>query len=293
MDNRYVSKDQINRARNANLAEYFIRGGYDCDQLRNELHIKGFEGLYVNTVTNQWYCFGGDKGGTNAVNCLTEIIGMDFQTAVQALSGSVGCEICRYEIYRSEKKSFKLPERANNMRKVFAYLCQTRKISSKIVSRLVHQRLLYQDVRGNAVFVHCDEGGNAVGAEIQGTNSKKRYKSVAPGTTDSVFSVNLGEPRKCYVFESAIDLMSFWQLADPQKIQGSMLVSMAGLKYGSIKRIADSGMTIYSCTDNDSAGQRFTLMYGLRSCQRILEENNVKDFNELLQKQSAKRTFCP
>lgn len=293
MDKGYVSKEQIASARDADLTVYFLRSGYDCERLRDELHIKGFGGLYVNAVTNQWHCFGENKGGTNSVNCLTEVLGMDFQTAVLALLGSVGGESCRDEVYRSEKKSFKLPERAYNMRKVFAYLCQTRKISSEIVSRLTHQKLLYQDVCGNAVFVHCDEGGNAVGAEIQGTNSKKRYKSVAPGTTDSVFSVNLGEPRKCYVFESAIDLMSFWQLADPQKIQGSMLVSMAGLKYGSIKRIADSGMTIYSCTDNDSAGQRFTLMYGLRSCQRILEENNVKDFNELLQKQSAKRTFCP
>lgn len=286
MNNGYVPKDQIERARNADLAEYFLRSGYDCEQLRNELHIKGFKGLYVNTVTNQWHCFGENKGGTNAVNCLTKIIGMDFQTAVQALLGSVGCDMRRDEIRKAEKKIFTLPERDDNMRKVFAYLCQTRKISSEIVSQLAHQRLLYQDVRGNAVFVHCDEGGNAVGAEIQGTNSKKRYKSVAPGTTDSVFSINLGEPRKCYAFESAIDLMSFWQLADPRKIQGSLLVSMAGLKYSSIKRIADSGMTIYSCTDNDSAGREFTLMHGLRSCRRILEENSVKDFNELLQKRS-------
>lgn len=287
MDNRYVPKDQIKRARSADLAEYFLCSGYDCEQLQNELHIKGFKGLYVNTDTNQWHCFGGEKGGTNAVNCLTEIIGMDFQTAVLALLGSVGGESCRDEVYRSEKKSFKLPERAYNMRKVFAYLCQTRKISSKIVSRLVHQRLLYQDVRGNAVFIHRDSSGAAVGAEIQGTNSKKRFKGVAPGTTDSVFSVKLGEPQKCYVFESAIDLLSFWQLADRQKIQGSLLVSMAGLKYNSIKRIADSGMMIYSCADNDNAGRRFTLEYGLRSCQRILEENSVKDFNELLQKRSS------
>lgn len=286
MDNGYVSKDQIKRARNANLAEYFLRSGLECERLRDELHVKDFGGLYVNTVTNQWHCFGGEKGGTNSVNCLTEIIGMDFQAAVLALLGSGGGDVKRDVLRRAEKRILEMPERADNMRRVFAYLCQTRKISPHIVSRLAHQRLLYQDDRGNAVFVHRDERGNAVGAEIQGTNSHKRYKSVAPGTTDSVFSVKLGEPRKCYVFESAIDLMSFWQLADPQKIQGSMLVSMAGLKYGSIKRIADSGMMICSCTDNDVAGREFTSKHGLRSCRRILEENCVKDFNELLQKRS-------
>lgn len=290
MSNAFVFKDQIERARNADLAEYFLRSGYDCEHLRNELHIKGFGGLYVNTATNQWHCFGKNKGGTNAVNCLTEILGMDFQTAVHALLESVGCGIRRDEIHRAEKKIFMLPERADNMRRVFAYLCQTRKISTEIVSQLAHLRLLYQDVRGNAVFVHRDNSDNAIGAEIQGTYSQKRYKGVAKGTVDSVFSIKFGEPRKCYVFESAIDLLSFWQLADRQKIQGSLLVSMAGLKYSSIKWIADSGMTIYSCTDNDSAGREFTLYHGFRSCQQILEENSVKDFNELLQKSFAKRS---
>lgn len=283
MGNGYVTKEQIKRARSANLTEFFLRSGYDCERVGDDLHIKDFGGLYVNTVTNQWHCFGVEKGGTNALNCLTIVLGIDLVTAVNALTETSVCD----SFYKAEKKNLVLPERADNMRTVFAYLCQTRKISSEIVSQLAHNRLLYQDIRGNAVFVHRDGSGAAVGAEIQGTNSKKRFKGVAPGTTDSVFSVNLGEPRKCYVFESAIDLLSFWQLADRQKIQGSMLVSMAGLKYSSIKSIADSGMTIYSCTDYDKAGQKFTLDHGLRSCQRILEENSVKDFNELLQKRAA------
>lgn len=283
--NGFVTQEQIERARNANLAEFFLSGGYDCERVRNELHIKGFGGLYVNAVTNQWHCFGENKGGTNSINCLTEILGINFQAAVYALAGN--CNICCDEIHKAEKEKFVLPERADNMRKVFAYLCQTRKICSELVSRLAHDRLLYQDVRGNAVFVHRDECGNAVGAEIQGTCSEKRYKGVAKGTADSVFSVSLGKPRRCYAFESAIDLLSFWQLADPIKIQSSLLVSMGGLKFHSIKKIADSGMTIFSCTDNDSAGIRFSKTNDLPHCRRILEENNVKDFNELLQKREA------
>ena len=67
-------------------------------------------------------------------------------------------------------------------------------------------------------------------AEIQGTNSEKRYKGVVPRTSDSLFSVTLGAPTKAYIFESAIDLLSFRQLANQQKIQNSVLVSMASLK---------------------------------------------------------------
>lgn len=288
MDKGYVSKERIARARNADLTEYFLGGGYDCERLQDELHIRGFGGLYVNTVTNQWHCFKISKGGANSLNCLTKAIGMNFLTAVNELTKDCAYDIRRDEIHKDEKKSFTLPKRADNMRKVFAYLCQTRKISGEIVSQLAHNRLLYQDICGNAVFVHYDSTGAAVGAEIQGTYSKKRFKGVAEGTTNSVFSIKLGEPRRCYAFESAIDLLSFWQLADNEKIQGSVLVSMAGLKYSSIKRFADSGMVIYSCADNDDPGRKFTSEHGLRPCRRILEENGVKDFNELLQKRSSK-----
>lgn len=242
----------------------------------------------MNTVTNQWHSFGENKGGTNSINCLMEILGMNFQTAVRALTGNYTGDVSHNVIHKAEKKKFTLPQHADNMRRVFAYLCQARKIRAKLVSRLAHDGLLYQDIHGNAVFIHRDERGDAVGAEIQGTCSEKRYKGVAKGTSDSVFSVKLGEPRKCYVFESAIDLLSFQQLTNPLKIHNSLLVSMAGLKFGSIKRIVDSGIPIYSCVDNDSAGKKFSSENDLTHCRRILEENNVKDFNELLRKFSDK-----
>lgn len=281
--------EQLERARNANLAEYFKASGYETEQIRNELHIKNFGGLYVNLNDNSWYCFSANKGGNNAVNCLTEIIGMDFKTAVEELSGK------RFEQHQHEtsqnnigvKKELELPERADNMKMVFAYLCKTRGISAEIVSQLAREKLLYQDKKGNAVFLHKDENGKIVGAEIQGTNSKKRFKGVAKGTTDSVFSFQIGKPKKCYVFESAIDLLSFKQLANQDKIQNSILVSMAGLKPNSLEKFKNSGMNIYSCVDNDEAGRAFNASQNLTPCNKILEENGVKDFNELLQKTNS------
>lgn len=116
------------------------------------------------------------------------------------------------------------------MRNVFAYLCKARKIDGKIVEGLVRDDLLYQDKRGNAVFLHKNDNGEIVGAELQGTNTYKRFKGVAAGTSDSLFSVKIGTPDRAYVFESAIDLLSFKMLANQEKIQNSVLVSMAGVK---------------------------------------------------------------
>lgn len=287
MDDEKITKEQIEAARGANLAEYFLSHGYECEQRKDELHVKGYGGFYINVNTNQWSCFSAKKGGTNAVNCLTEILGMDFKTAVKELAGSTISYSPRREnnSFSEQKKELALPEKADNMRKVFAYLCKTRKINSEIVSQLAHDKLLYQDTRGNAVFVHRDDNGKIVGAEIQGTNSEKRYKGVAQGTRESVFAVKIGQqPNKCYVFESSIDLMSFKQLANPEKINNSILVSMAGLKPNTLKNIAESGMKIYSCVDNDEAGRKFCEENNLTPCRRILEENGVKDYNELLQK---------
>ena len=253
--------DLIEKARQASLADFFTQNGFETELSRNELHVKGYGGLYVNTETNEWYCFSqADKhGGRNAINCLTDIIGMDFKSAVEALSGAN----MTYLDYRKavlklpQAKKMVLPERADNIRKVFAYLCQTRMLDSKIISDLAHEGLLYQDKRGNAVFLHRDENGNSIGAEIQGTNSKKRYKGVAPGTSDSLFSVTIGTPTKAYVFESAIDLLSFRQLANQQKIQNSILVSMAGLKPNSLKKLSERGLQLFACVDNDEAGRNF------------------------------------
>ncbi|MDE7400187.1 MAG: DUF3991 and toprim domain-containing protein [Oscillospiraceae bacterium] len=279
-------KEQVETSRGANLAEYFQTHGYDCELKKDELHVKGFGGFYINVNTNQWTCFSANKGGSNAINCLTEMLEMDFKTAVRELTGSEISHTPRHETnsFSAQKKELVMPEKADNMKKVFAYLCKTRGINSEIVSQLARDKLLYQDTRGNAVFVHRDENGKIVGAEIQGTNSEKRFKGVAEGTGESVFAVTIGIPQKCYVFESAIDLLSFKQLANQDKIQNSVLVSMAGLKQNSLKKIAESGMKIYSCVDNDEKGIKFTETNNLIPCRRILEENNVKDYNELLQK---------
>lgn len=286
MDDEKITKEQIEIARSANLAEYFRSHGYECEQRRDELHVKGYGGFYINVNTNKWTCFAENKGGSNSVNCLTEMLGMDFKTAVKELAGNAVSYTPRREnnSFSAEKKELVLPEKADNMKKVFAYLCKTRKISSEIVSQLAHDKLLYQDVRGNAVFVHRDGNGKIVGAEIQGTNSEKRYKGVAQGTSESVFAVKIGEPKKAYIFESAIDLMSFKQLANPEKIQNSVLVSMAGLKPNTLKSLAESGLSMYSCVDNDEAGIKFCSDNNITPCRKILEDNGVKDYNELLQK---------
>ena len=119
---------------------------------------------------------------------------MDFKSAVEALTGeNISHGVCNpTEQVPPKPRELIIPERAESMRNVFAYLCKARKIDSKIVSELAHSGLLYQDKKGNAVFLHKDDDGKPVGAELQGTSTYQRFKGVAAGTADSVFSVIIG-----------------------------------------------------------------------------------------------------
>ena len=298
----------VQEAREADLLDFFQKSGYTVKKSGSNYYINEYPGLCIKPETGQWYHHYTNVGRTrNAVDCLTSVLGYNFNQAVYELTGQ-DISTMRASDYPKkqapqytsppkptaapkEKKSLQMPEQAENMRRMFAYFCQTRKIPAPIVEELVHARLLYQSAKnGNAVFVHRDENGSVTGAEIQGTNSFKRFKGVAAGTGDSAFTympfpAKDGRPKRAYIFESAIDLMSFYTFCDKNKLTGAMLVSMAGLKPTVPKKLEAQGVQIISCVDNDDAGRRFEAENGFvrsASVKHHLDEQHFKDWNELL-----------
>ena len=322
--NDYDFKQLTQSARDTNLADYFLQSGYTTQRHGSELYIKEFPGLCVNTRTNQWYSHYEGVGGGNSIDCLVKICGRDFKQAVRELTGrDVGTS--HYQAVNeakkmlgiergyvrlspdfrkntpdnAEPKEFQLPERGENMRRVFAYFCKERKIPAAVVEELARANLLYQSagqvattVNGipqiakppNAVFVHRDENGEAVGGEVQGINSFKRYKGLVAGTGDSVFSFSPTATKSttAYLFESGIDLMSFYTLCDKKQLQGVSLLSMAGLKPSVPNRLREQGVSVLSFVDNDDAGRKFERDNGfVRGCD-TLERAGVKDWSDLL-----------
>jgi hypothetical protein len=139
----------------------------------------------------------------------------------------------------------------------------------------------------NAVFVHRSENGDAVGGEVQGVNSYKRYKGIVAGTGDSVFMFTPvpakdGKVKTVYLFESAVDLMSFYAFCNQKNMQGITLVSMAGLKPTVPKQLQEQGVNVLSCVDNDEQGRNFERDNGFKRATDMLEKAGVKDWNELL-----------
>ena len=315
----------IQKAKQTALTEYFRASGYKLRQHGHEVYVDGLPGhqLCINSATNQWFDhYTGAGASNNAVECLIQVLDKSFEQAVFELTGR-DISFSRAEEFPKSfrpqytspprpakpeptKKELKMPARAETMRQVFAYLCKTRGIPSAIVQELAHSGLLYQSehrtdtiVNGqpktyrnaNAVFVHRDAKGTIIGAEIQGCNSDRRYKGIAPGTGASAFMFTPvpardGKIRRAYIFESAIDLLSFYTFCENKsKLTGSVLVSMAGLKPSVPKQLQAHGIEIISCVDNDDAGRRFESENGFVRSEFVkqkLDHRGFKDWNELL-----------
>ena len=303
----------VQSAREANLADYFMKSGYTVKRHGAELYIEEFPGLCVNTRTNSWYSHYEAVGGHNAIDCLVKICGRDFKQAVYELTGE---DIPRYVPEKAEplvveSKELVMPPPADNMRRVFAYFCKERGIPADIVTEFAKAGLLYQsasevktDVNGesqiikppNAVFVHRNADGAVVGGEVQGINSFRRYKGLVSGTRDSVFTLRVQSDctsvntQKAYLFESGIDLMSFYTLADREQLQGVSLISMSGLKPTVPKQMQADGLTVLSFVDNDEAGRKFESVHGFKRGSNALEQAELKDWNDYLRHGGGKIT---
>lgn len=122
---------------------------------------------------------------------------------------------------KQEKISLKeaLPRRARNMHRAYAYLTQTRYIDQDIVQDFVNRKMLYQDVRGNCVFVTYDQNKEPVFANFRGTLSEVRFLGDVSGSDyQKGFYISNGA-KKLIVTESVIDAMSIMTILHGQGIE--------------------------------------------------------------------------
>lgn len=100
-----------------------------------------------------------------------------------------------------------LPEQSDNMRRVYAYLIKSRGISKSVVQDFVDRKMLYQDNKGNCVFVSYENQRPVFGC-IRGTCSGKRFLGDLKGCDyEKGFYVS-NHANKLIVTESVIDAMS-------------------------------------------------------------------------------------
>ena len=185
--------------------------------------------------------------------------------------------------------------------KLYDYLCVKRGIEGGVVNALIQKKMLYEDRRGNVVFVGYDELGKPRFASLRGTYGD--FRGDCPGSDKRYgFGIASTASDQLYIFESPIDLMSH---ASMEVIFKGGENAWAGRSRLSLAGTGDTAMPFFLnqhksvkelvfCLDNDEAGReashRLALKYADMGYYARVEPPLGKDYNEeLMGMRKAKR----
>ena len=247
---------------------------------------------------NEWFDHAAGKGG-GPVSFVQTHYGLSYPEAMTLLLGGEAGQSYPSARERKEElpKEFVLPERNENMRRVYAYLMRHRHIDKSVISHFVRAGTLYEDAEyHNCVFIGRDENGMARHAHKRSTNSFGEAFRINVEGSDPRYSFHhMGGDGYLYVFEAPIDFLSFITLY-PRDWQAHSYVACCGTSIQPVLKIVERMPemdTVFLCLDNDRAGQR--------ACERMAEElqerginvvrisPQFKDWNDDLAAQSQKQ----
>lgn len=269
MARRYItlSDEQIKQAQHADIAEYLRQHGETVLREGKCFVWKKHDSVRIQGY--KWYQNSTQKGGA-AVAFLQHFYAMHFVDAVAALtgesiptlqeeSGRKNCSSPKSAHTEKKNTEFNLPEKADTMKHVYAYLSKTRYLEDDILGLFFENGSLYEDIRKNAVFVGFDEKGIARSAHKKGSNTfAPPYKRCVAGSNLNYPFAYIGGGEKLYVFEAAIDLMSFMCLNRTTELLKQNYISIGGLHiqpvYSFLKSHSYIKKVIF-CTDNDTDGK--------------------------------------
>ena len=278
------TKEQIDKANQTDLEEFLQRKGERLKRTGSEsvLVYKDSTGEHdsISIRRNCWYDHKNMRGGY-PLKFMQEFYGMNFRTAMKELLHGEEPELGRKKNNEneknvsqsektsaqenqeqiscpSEKSEFILPEKDNNMKRLFGYLLKTRFLDKDVVKSFVEQKTLYQEKKhGNVVFVGTDKDGVPKSACKKSTAEQaKGFRMTVAGSDCRYGFCWRGESSKLYVFEAAIDLMSFITLRNDEWKADSFL-ALDGLSPKPLLQFLEEQKNIqeiFLCLDYDAAG---------------------------------------
>lgn len=266
------SKDEnariVTQIKELPIQDYAQSLGFTVQKIGSYYTLKEHDSVRINPSKNRFIRNStGAKG--SIIDFSMEFERLDKQSAISKLAGYIGADKTLPSAQKTQlnapikNKSIKLtlPPRAENMRNVFAYLINTRKIDSQIVSQWVHDKNLYQDTHKNCVFVTYDKQGNPEFASQRGTNTHKPFKADIEGSNyDTCHFIN-NNASKLVVCEAMIDLMSVQTIlqAKGRDLKEYNYLSLNGAtKTNAVLNALKNSPTdtVILATDNDNAGKK-------------------------------------
>ena len=292
-----ITKKQRYLAGRTDLVALLRSRGETLKKLGSEWEWK-FHDERVTIRNNVWFDQYTQKGG-DAVDFFRYFYGESEEQAAAVL---LNCSVADLEklparsppnlprTKQEEPKQLAIPAAHKDMRRVFAYLCQTRGITSEVVSAFARKGLLYESAdHHNAVFVGRDEQGEIRHLHARGTLTGSHFRQTLPGSEKEYSFHWPGTSGKLYAFEAPIDLLSYISL-HPEGWQDHSYVALCGVSAAPIHHLLETQPQLQDvtlCLDNDKAGHNAAR----RIAGELLREWNVtmsaefptlKDWNDEL-----------
>ena len=304
-----IDRELVEQARDTDMLEFLAKNSGFTFTFRNGAYrCKQHPSLVIKEDCRSWYWHSQGVGGFGAIDYLVKVENMSFREAVAIVVPYVPhdwrdgiVEIDAADVQRKAEppqKELILPEKSGLTLRLYDYLCNKRGIDSEIVHYLLDCNQLYEDRRGNVVFIGFDEDRLPRFASLRGTHGDCSFRGDCKGS-DKRYAFALTPAMafptlKLYIFESPIDAMSHATLANIENGRNnawhfSYHLSLAGTSDTSIPFFLKAhGQRTFKelifCLDNDPAGLEaaasLTTKYANMGYTTRLELPKGKDFNE-------------
>ena len=283
------TEEQIAKANNTDLVSFLNAQGEQLVKSGREYRWKKHDSVTISG--NRWYRHSQSKGGY-PVDFVMEFYYATFPEAVKILIGEEGEG--RQKSCPAPSKDFRLPEKNEDNEKIMKYLTEKREIEKTLVEDWIDRGDIYEEKEHhNVIFVGRDADGIPRYAHCRGTGEIKYRGDVAGSDKSYGFSYR-GTDNQLFVFEAAIDLLSFIQLF-PKDWKKRSYLSLGGVSSMALMTFLSERpqiTSIFLCLDNDQAGNE--------ACEKLAGEISEgysvirlkpsrKDWNEILCDKNADR----
>ena len=288
-----IDEHIVEQARAADVVAFFEKyHGFTFAHRGSEYRCQQHPSLAVKHDRLSWYWHSKCIGGHGVPDYLIKVEGMHFREAVEVVTGTTPATAP--PLLKEPRRTLLLPEKRGIPLRLYDYLCIKRGIDSDIVNTLTQEGKLYEDRRGNVVFVGFDEHGTARFASVRGTYGDCKFRGDCTGSDKRYgFNTAVSAPsERAYIFESAIDLLSHATLAnleygDRTAWLYNRRLSLAGTSDTAIPFFLNQHRAVKELVfalDNDAAGREATekLMrkYMEKGFKTWSQYPAGKDFNE-------------
>lgn len=287
-----IDENSVEQARHTDMLVFLEkRHGFTFAHQGGVYRCRQHKSLAVKDDRLSWYWHSKGVGGFGAIDYLMKIEALPFHQAVETVAHVPAAAPISRE--PQQDRPLVLPEKAGLLQaRLLDYLCNKRGIDIGIVGALLDEGKIYEDKRGNVVFVGTDEYGKAQFASLRGTYGEQQFRMDCAGS-DKQYGFHIGTAlsERLYIFESPIDAMSHAcieniTVGDGNAWRQNNRLSLAGTSDTALPEYLKQhpqAKELVLCLDNDQPGRDAAIAiarkYAEQGYRTRIELPTAKDYN--------------